>query len=88
MRLSPRDYKMGLWHMQVGSVELEQGHYDASIDELHKAIESGYRSYIPYADLAAAYALQGKMDEASFPGEPAHNAPAFFAPGDEGRWAC
>ena len=50
--------------MQVGSAELEQGHYDASIDELHKAIETGYRSYIPYANLAAAYALQGKMDEA------------------------
>jgi adenylate cyclase len=64
MRLSPRDPKMGSWHMQVGSAELEQGDYDASIDELHKAIETGYRSYIPYANLAAAYALQGKMDEA------------------------
>ena len=50
--------------MQVANPELEQGHYDASIDELHKAIETGYRSYIPYANLAAAYALQGKMDEA------------------------
>ena len=64
MRLSPRDPKIGLWHMQVGSPELEQGHYDASIDELHKAIESGYRPYIPYANLTAAYALEGKMDEA------------------------
>jgi adenylate cyclase len=64
MRLSPRDPKTGSWHMQVANPELEQGHYDASIDELHKAIETGYRSYIPYANLAAAYALQGKMDEA------------------------
>jgi adenylate cyclase len=64
MRLSPRDPKIGTWRMQVGSAELEQGHYDASIDELRKAIESGHRSYIPYANLAAAYALEGKMDEA------------------------
>jgi adenylate cyclase len=63
MRLSPRDPKIGIWQMQVGSAELEQGHYDASIDELHRAIESGNRSYIPYANLAAAYALEGKMDE-------------------------
>ena len=63
MRLSPRDPKIGTWHMYVGSAEREQGHYDASIDELHKAIESGYRPYIPYANLAAAYALEGKMDE-------------------------
>jgi hypothetical protein len=26
--------------------------------------ESGYRSYTPYVDLAAAYALEGKMEEA------------------------
>ena len=29
-----------------------------------KAIETGFRPYIPYAMLAAAYALDGKMDEA------------------------
>ena len=64
MRLSPRDPKIGLWRMQVGSAELEQGHYDEAIDELHEAIESGYRSYVPYANLTAAFALEGKMDEA------------------------
>jgi adenylate cyclase len=64
MRLSPRDPRMGTWLLYIGSAELEQGHYDASIDELHKSIEAGFRSYIPYANLAAAYALDGKMDEA------------------------
>ena len=34
---------------------------------IHKAIEAGFRNFIPYADLAAAYALDGRMDEASRP---------------------
>ena len=64
MRLSPRDPKIRLWQMQLGIPELEQGHYDAAIDEFHKAIEAGYRQFVPYAMLAAAYALNGKMDDA------------------------
>jgi adenylate cyclase len=64
MRLSPRDPRMATWLFYIGDAELEQGHYDAAIDELHKAIETGFRPYIPYAALAAAYALAGKMDEA------------------------
>jgi adenylate cyclase len=67
MRLSPRDPKIGVWQMQVGSAELEQGHYDAAIDELHKAIESGYRSYVPYANPAAAFALEGRWMRRSPP---------------------
>jgi adenylate cyclase len=64
MRLSPRDPRMGAWLFFIGIAELEQGHYDAAIDQFHKAIETGFRPYMPYADLAAAYALEGKMDEA------------------------
>jgi len=58
---------MGAWHFLIADVEIEQGHYDATIDECHKAIEAGYRHYYVYVDLAAAYALQGKMDEAKSP---------------------
>jgi adenylate cyclase len=64
MRLSPRDPRMGAFHFAIGGTEIEWGHYDAAIDELHKAIEAGYRPFIPYAVLAASYALLGKMDEA------------------------
>jgi adenylate cyclase len=64
MRLSPRDPRAGLWHFAMGGVEIEQGHNDAAIDEIRKAIEAGYRPFIPYAVLAASYALEGKMDEA------------------------
>ncbi len=51
----------------IGDVELGQGHNGAGIDEIHKAIEAGFRNFIPYADLAAAYALDGRMDEAKSP---------------------
>ena len=30
-------------------------------------VEAGFRTFIPYADLAAAYALDGRMDEAKSP---------------------
>jgi len=38
--------------------------FDATIDECHKAIDSGLRVFFVYTALAAAYADAGKMDEA------------------------
>jgi adenylate cyclase len=64
MRLSPRDPQIGLWHVVLGDAELGQRHYEAAIEEYHRGIEAGFRPYIPYADLAAAYALEGKAEEA------------------------
>ncbi len=64
MRLSPRDTYIGVWHVQLGEAETGLGHFDAAIDEYHKAIDSGFRGFFAYSDLAAAYALTGKMDEA------------------------
>ena len=64
MRLSSHDPMIGVFHIHSGDAELGLGHFDAAIDEYHKAIDSGYRPFFAYADLAAAYALQGKMDEA------------------------
>ena len=64
MRLSPHDPRTGVFIFNIGGVEIEQGHYDAAIDEIRKAIEAGFRNYISYAVLAASYALNGKMDEA------------------------
>jgi adenylate cyclase len=65
MRLSPRDPSIGYWLVLVGGAELIHGHYDASIDEYHKALDAGFRTYITYSRLAAALALEGKMDEAT-----------------------
>ncbi len=64
MRLSPRDPLIGLFHVHVGDAELGLGHFDAAIGEYNNAADSGYRPFFVYNHLAAAYALEGKMDEA------------------------
>jgi adenylate cyclase len=64
MRLSPRDPRIGLWHWLLGVAEFSEGHYDASIDEYHEALDAGQRTYFTYSTLAAALALEGKMEEA------------------------
>jgi tetratricopeptide (TPR) repeat protein len=65
MRLSPRDPRIGLWLDDLGNAELGLRHYDAAVDEYHKAIDAGWRAYQPYRGLAAAYALEGKKEEAT-----------------------
>jgi len=67
MRLSPRDPLIGFTHKYLGDAELGLGHFDAAIDEYHKAIEAGFRFVWVYASLTAAYALEGKMEEAKPP---------------------
>jgi adenylate cyclase len=64
MRLSPRDPFIGLFHVELGDAELGLGHFDAAIDEYRNTTDSGYRPFFAYTNLAAAYALDGKMDEA------------------------
>jgi len=48
----------------LADVELGLGHFDAAIELIQQAIEAGLRTSLPYRELAAAYALVGKMDEA------------------------
>jgi predicted Zn-dependent protease len=64
MRLSPRDPELGLWRQNLATAELGLGKFDAAIELLHQAIDSGFRSSLPYRELAAAYALAGKADDA------------------------
>jgi TolB-like protein/DNA-binding winged helix-turn-helix (wHTH) protein len=64
MRLSPRDPYLGSWHQVLGDAELGAGHLDAATDEYHRAIDAGFRVFVPYVDLAAAYALKDEMEEA------------------------
>jgi tetratricopeptide (TPR) repeat protein len=61
--LSPRDPLLGLRYINIGIAELGLGRYDAAIDGFHKAIDAGYANFIPYADLAAVYALEGRPGE-------------------------
>jgi adenylate cyclase len=62
IRLSPRDPQVGLRHVTIGDAEVGLGRLDAAIEEYQKAIDAGYRNRI--ANMAGAYALQGKMEEA------------------------
>ena len=64
MRISPRDSSIGLWHMEMGRELLALRRYDAAIQEGLKAIDSGYRTVLSYAALAAFYAAADKMPEA------------------------
>jgi adenylate cyclase len=48
----------------LGDAELGLGHFDAAIEDYHKAIDLGNGYWPLYASLTAAYALAGKMDEA------------------------
>jgi hypothetical protein len=45
--------------MNMGLGELCRGRIDAAIKEINRAIDEGYRPYLPYAFLAAASALSG-----------------------------
>jgi adenylate cyclase len=62
--LSPRDPFSGIWYMHLGLAELCQGRLDAAIEQLKRAIVSGYPTYYTYALLAGAEAAKGNDAEA------------------------
>jgi adenylate cyclase len=62
IRLSPRDPQVGLRHVTIGDADVGLGRLDAAIEEYQKAIDVGYHNRV--VNMAGAYALQGKMDEA------------------------
>ena len=64
IRLSPREPAMGFWHVDLGDAEINLGHFDAAIDDYHKARDMGLQVYFVHTNLAAAYAQAGRMDEA------------------------
>jgi tetratricopeptide (TPR) repeat protein len=64
IELSPRDPQMGLWRANLADAEMGLGNYDAAIDLMQRAIDAGFRTSYSYRELAAAYALAGKTEEA------------------------
>jgi adenylate cyclase len=64
IRLSPRDPGIGFWHAKLGDAEINLGRFDAAIDEYRKALDVGLQAYFVHTNLAAAYGLAGKMDDA------------------------
>jgi adenylate cyclase len=64
LKLSPRDPLIGISTKYLGDAELGLGHFDAAIENYHKAIDLGFSTEWPYASLAAGYALAGNMNAA------------------------
>jgi len=64
MRISPRDSNLGAWHQEMGRALLGLRQTDAAVQEGLKAIDSGYRTGLSYAALAAFYAAADKAPEA------------------------
>jgi adenylate cyclase len=63
-RLSPHDPFKTIWDNILGDTEIVAGRPEAAIVEYRKALDAGDHTYWVYANLAAAYALLGKIDEA------------------------
>jgi adenylate cyclase len=64
IRISPRDSNLGVWHTEMGRALMGLGRYDAAIQEALMGIDSGNRTVLSYAALAAFYAGADKMPEA------------------------
>ena len=64
IRLSPRDPFITLTYTELGDIEIGAGRPEAAIVEYRKSLDAGNHTYWNYANLAASYALLGKMDEA------------------------
>ncbi len=62
--LSPRDPFSGNWYMLLDLAEFCRGRLDAAIEQLKRAIVSGYPAYFTYALLAGAEAAKGNDAEA------------------------
>jgi TolB-like protein/DNA-binding winged helix-turn-helix (wHTH) protein len=64
LRLSPRDPEIPNRLLNLGMAELGLGNFDAAIVRFQGTIDSGNRSFIPFVNLAAAYALEGDAKSA------------------------
>jgi TolB-like protein/Tfp pilus assembly protein PilF len=64
IRLSPRDPFAAFSYTELGDIEIGSGRPEAAIVEYRKSIDAGNHTYWNYANLAASYALLGKMEEA------------------------
>jgi tetratricopeptide (TPR) repeat protein len=61
---SPSDPYSGIWYVYLAFAEFCRGRLDAAIEQLKRAIYSGYPTYSAYAVLAGAEAAKGNDAEA------------------------
>jgi adenylate cyclase len=62
--LSPRDPYSGIWYVYLAFAEFCRGRLDAAIEQLKRAVYSGFPTYITYSYLAGAEAAKGNDAEA------------------------
>ncbi|WP_246678263.1 MULTISPECIES: adenylate/guanylate cyclase domain-containing protein [unclassified Mesorhizobium] len=67
IRLSPHDPFLGNWYGILAGNELGLGQFDAAIEDSNKAIDSNFRTFYAYLNLAAGHALKGEIEEAKPP---------------------
>jgi len=65
IRLSPRDPTLANWYVRIGWVHLLQSRLEEAIFWLEKSRSANPRFMLPYAYLAAAYALKGETVRAA-----------------------
>ena len=64
IQLSPRDPGLGLWLRTLAASDIGLGNFDDAINDGHRAIDAGYRTFVGYTNLAAAYAMTNRTDDA------------------------
>jgi tetratricopeptide (TPR) repeat protein len=64
IQLSPRDPSLGLWLNTLAGADIGLGRFDDAINETNRAIDAGNRTFYEYTNLAVAYAMTNRMDEA------------------------
>jgi adenylate cyclase len=64
IQLSPRDPSLGLWLNNLAGSEIGLGHFDDAINESNRAIDAGNRTFYEYTNLAIAFAMTNRTDEA------------------------
>jgi adenylate cyclase len=64
IQLSPRDPNLGVWQSTLTASDIGLGHFDDAIDDSHRAIDAGYRTFPVYSNLAVACAMSNRIDDA------------------------
>jgi adenylate cyclase len=64
IQLSPRDPNLGVWQSTLTASDIGLGHFDDAIDDSHRAIDAGHRTFPVYSNLAVACAMSSRIDDA------------------------
>jgi Flp pilus assembly protein TadD len=55
---------LGIWQSTLAASDIGLGNFDDAITDGHRAIDAGYRTFPVYSNLAVAYAMANRIDDA------------------------